>query len=193
MNNNFIGYFIRKLAREIKEVHNCTVKTQWVNKREDASGGNSKADKLATEAAKLARMPDTDHAYNFLALSSTKTKIKGQAWNQWDQELATGTTYPDRAQLNENVKLFIPNNKPIRSVKFPKLCNYFTTQFITTYGNLAFYKERLKSPKTDTKNAYNVLISKTPPNMPYSIALKTGICRIYWANGTLQIKTISKK
>ena len=31
-----------------------------------------------------------------------------------------------------------------RSVKFTKLCNYFTTQMITGHGNFASYKEKFK-------------------------------------------------
>ena len=96
-------------------------------------------------------MPETEHAYTFLALSTTKTRIKQQAWNQWNHELITKTTYLDRAQLNEKVRLFIPD-KPIRSLKFPKLCNYFTTQFITAHGSFALYKERFQITKNGHKN-----------------------------------------
>ena len=143
MNTNFIGFFIRKLAKELKDNQNCNVKTKWVDKREDETGGNEKADRLASEAARLLSTPGMVYDYNFRALSSIKTDTKILAWGQWNYEIENNETYPDRAELNSNVKLFIPM-KPLRSVKFTKLCNYFTTQMITGHGNFASYKEKFK-------------------------------------------------
>lgn len=146
MNNNFIGFFIRKLATELKRDQNCEVKTQWVDKRVDLTGGNEKADRLASEAAKLSRITGTNLEFNFRALSSVKNEMKNLAWRQWYHEIAKDETYSDRAKLNSNIRMFIPMRE-IRTAKFAKLCNYFTTQMITAHGNLSPYKEKVEITK----------------------------------------------
>ena len=53
--------------------------------------------------------------------------------------------------------------KPLSSVKFAKLCNYFTTQFITGHGNFSSYKERFKIAQNGHKKCIQCNILDDSP------------------------------
>jgi hypothetical protein len=138
------------------------VNIKWV-KAHNGTGGNEEADKLAKEGAKLSKMQETNYKYNLLPLSFVKTKIEDSAWKEWHNDLITNKTYSDRAKLNEYTKKYIPD-KPLKCIKFTRLADYYTTQFITGHGHFANYKEDFKITQNGHKKCIQCKTEQDSPN-----------------------------
>lgn len=168
MKNNFSDKLLPFLINDCLlklESSNCKVSFAKIPAHADIEG-NELADQQAKEASSksmnhksktttpksvnitTAIADNTDPEYNYLPISCIKQSIKKQCINAWFGSAYDKEFQDDRAKLNDWIKNFIPEEKYITK-KLIDLCDYYTTQVVTSHGSFMNYFKRFELSEND--------------------------------------------